>query len=122
MKLTIIIDRPIGFNHKGIIYSVNYGYVPNIIGGDGQEQDVYVLDKAIDYPISEYIGEIIAVIEREDDIETKWIVSNEKWSIAEIREKVNFIEQYFCSHIYLIEEYALDKVEKIKELICKEEV
>ena len=29
-KVHIVVDRPIGYNHKGIIYPVNYGYIPGV--------------------------------------------------------------------------------------------
>ena len=41
-------DRPIGATHPkhhDMIYPINYGYVPGLIGGDGEEQDVYVFIK-----------------------------------------------------------------------------
>lgn len=40
-KAHVIIDRPLGSRHpkyRELIYEVNYGYVPGIIGGDGEEQ------------------------------------------------------------------------------------
>ena len=50
---------------------MNYGYISGVIGGDA-----YILDRSIDYPIESYCGEVIAVAVRDNDIETKWIVSN----------------------------------------------
>lgn len=35
LTLAVTIDRPVGFNHHGTIYPVNYGYVAGVIGGDG---------------------------------------------------------------------------------------
>lgn len=52
------------------------------------EQDAYILDRNIDYPIDNYTGNVIAVAVREDDVETKWIVSNEKYTADEIYEKI----------------------------------
>lgn len=99
----VIIDRPIGYVDKfNNVYPVNYGYIPGIIGGDGEEQDVYVLD--FDYPIDKYQGKVVAVVHRNDDVETKWIVSNQKLSKAEIMKKVYFMEQYFDSEIQMFEE------------------
>ena len=69
------IDRPMGSchpRHKNIFYPVNYGYVTGIIGGDGAEQDVYLLGE--NSAVTEYIGKVIAVYHRYDDNETKWIV------------------------------------------------
>ena len=45
--VTIGIDRPIGYVHrkgeKTLIYPINYGYIPDVLGGDGEELDVYLL-------------------------------------------------------------------------------
>ncbi|EAG7266353.1 inorganic pyrophosphatase, partial [Listeria monocytogenes] len=88
----------------GNVYPLNYGFVEGIIGGDGEEQDVYVLSREISEPIDTFQGDLIAVITRNDDVEDKWVVAapNENFTIEEIREKVHFIEQYFDSEIRLI--------------------
>ncbi|MBQ3901493.1 MAG: hypothetical protein II736_07220, partial [Clostridia bacterium] len=43
----IVIDRPLGYVHKKekytLVYPINYGFIPGVIGGDGDEQDVYLL-------------------------------------------------------------------------------
>ena len=39
--VTVVIDRPVGTyhpKHKDIYYQVNYGYIPGVIAGDGEEQ------------------------------------------------------------------------------------
>ena len=69
------IDRPVGSyhpRHKELLYPVNYGYVTGVNGGDGAEQDVYLLGE--NAAVTEYIGKVIAVYHRYDDNETKWIV------------------------------------------------
>ncbi|UHP10501.1 inorganic pyrophosphatase [Listeria marthii] len=104
-SLKVTIDRPIGYTDKfGNVYPLNYGFVEGIIGGDGEEQDVYILSREISGPIETFEGDLIAVITRNDDVEDKWVVApeNENFSIEEIREKVYFIEQYFDSEIKLI--------------------
>ncbi len=66
----VIVDRPMGSyhpNHKDIFYSINYGYIEGIIAPDGEEQDAYIL--GIDKPVKEFVGKIIAIIHREDDVE-----------------------------------------------------
>ncbi|EAF5412409.1 inorganic pyrophosphatase [Listeria monocytogenes] len=103
--LKVTIDRPIGNTDKfDNVYPLNYGFVEGIIGGDGEEQDVYVLSREISEPIDTFQGDLIAVITRNDDVEDKWVVAspNEIFTIEEIREKVHFIEQYFDSEIRLI--------------------
>ena len=102
-RVHVIIDRPIGSTHpkyKDIIYEVNYGYVPNIIGGDGEEQDAYIL--GIDEPLKEFDGMVIAIIRRSDDNETKWIVApeNTNFSDEEIIKKTDFQEKYFNATVF----------------------
>ena len=69
----IEIDRPIGYVHKkenySLNYQINYGYIPGILGGDGEELDVYLL--GVDKPVTEYTGEIIGIVHRENDVEDK---------------------------------------------------
>ncbi|MDT0089704.1 inorganic pyrophosphatase [Listeria marthii] len=104
-SLKVTIDRPMGYTDKfGNVYPLNYGFVKGIIGGDGEEQDVYILSREISGPIETFEGDLIAVITRHDDVEDKWVVAppNENFSVEEIREKVHFIEQYFDSEIELI--------------------
>ena len=74
----VVVDRPLGSvhpNHKDIVYTVNYGYVPKIMAGDGEEQDAYIL--GVDVPLSEFTGKVVAVIHRKNDIEDKWVVAPE---------------------------------------------
>ncbi|WP_081646829.1 NUDIX hydrolase [Butyrivibrio sp. AD3002] len=69
------IDRPMGSyhpRHKNLYYPVNYGYVDGVIGGDGEEQDIYLLGESS--AVKEFIGKVIAVYHRYDDSENKWIV------------------------------------------------
>ena len=72
----VVVDRPLGTvhpKHKDLIYEVNYGYVPNVLGGDGEEQDVYIL--GVDEPLATFDGVVIAVLHREDDDEEKWVAA-----------------------------------------------
>ena len=101
------IDRPMGSRHprhKEMIYPVNYGYVPGVMGGDGAEQDIYLL--GVDVPVHEFTGKVIAVYHRYDDHETKWIVipCDENGEIRsdvtipgkdEIYAEIAFQEQFF---------------------------
>ena len=94
----VVVDRPLGSvhpNHKDIVYTVNYGYVPKIMAGDGEEQDAYIL--GVDVPLSEFTGKVVAVIHRKNDIEDKWVVAPENLVLSkeEILEAVHFQEQYF---------------------------
>jgi len=98
----VIVDRPLGSyhpKHKDIYYSVNYGYIEGIIAPDGEEQDAYIL--GIYEPVKEFVGKVIAIIHRFDDVEEKWIVVPEDalFTKEEIWQQVQFQEQYFKTEI-----------------------
>lgn len=98
----VTVDRPLGSyhpKHKDMYYPINYGYIEGIIAPDGEEQDAYIL--GIDEAVQEFVGEVIAVIHRKDDVEAKWVVApkGEKYSAEEIMEQVSFTEQYFESEV-----------------------
>ena len=61
----IIVDRPVGFDHNGIRYPINYGFLPGVTAGDGEEQDVYIL--GIRVPLKEFDGVVIGAALRRDD-------------------------------------------------------
>ena len=112
--VTVEIDRPIGFHHvtKGVHldYTVNYGFLPGVTGGDGEEQDVYVL--GIDEPIHTFTGRIIAAVLRADDNEDKLVAAPEgvTFSKEEIAEAIHFVEKYFDSEVILHRSLSLEKV------------
>ena len=94
----VIVDRPLGSahpNHGDLIYTVNYGYVPEIFAPDGEEQDAYIL--GVNKPVTEFLGKVIAIIHRLNDIEDKWIVAPEGKSFTkeEITNSVAFQEKFF---------------------------
>lgn len=98
----VTVDRPLGSyhpEHKEMYYPINYGYIEGIIAADGEEQDAYIL--GVDVAIQEFIGVVIAVIHRNNDIEEKWVVAPKgmKYSSDEIMKRVAFTEQYFDSEI-----------------------
>ena len=97
-RVHVIIDRPLGSvhpEHDDIIYEVNYGYAQGFIGGDGEDQDVYVL--SVDEPIDEFDGIVTAVIHRNNDVEDKWVVVPDGVVLTndEIKRKTEFMEKYF---------------------------
>ncbi len=98
----ICVDRPIGYNHKGILYPVNYGFIPGVIAEDGEEQDVYIL--GVDTLLTEFDGRIIGVVRRQNDCEDKLVAAPEGmiFSAAEIAEAVHFQEQYFIHSVEVI--------------------
>ncbi len=89
------IDRPIGYDHKGLIYPVNYGYISGVFAGDGEEQDAYVL--GVTEPLEEFYGRVVGAVRRKNDCEDKLIVAPEgiSFTAEEISEAVQFQEQYF---------------------------
>ncbi len=100
----VIVDRPLGSRHPkytDMIYPVNYGYIEGIIAGDGEEQDVYIL--GVDVPVTEFVGEVIAVIRRLDDLEDKWVVAEKGRSFTkeEIAAATAFQEKYFNTEIIM---------------------
>lgn len=103
-KVEVVMDRPIGAEHPkhpGIIYPINYGYIEGLLGGDGEEQDVYVLDA--DIPLEKCEAVIIAVVHRFDDDECKWVASltGTKHTEEEIADLVRFQEQFHNSVIVM---------------------
>ena len=102
ITVRVIVDRPLGSHHPkypDLCYSVNYGYVPGILAPDGEEQDVYIL--GVDEPLKEFVGTVIAVIHRFDDVEEKWVTAptGVTFSKEEIARAVAFQEQYFQTEI-----------------------
>ena len=98
----VTVDRPLGSyhqKHKDIYYQINYGYIEGIIAPDGEEQDAYIL--GVNKPVKEFVGKIIAIIHRFDDVEEKWVVVPEDVSFTkeEIMQQVEFQEKYFKSEI-----------------------
>ena len=98
----VVIDRPLGSihpRHHDIHYSVNYGYIPGTISGDGQPIDVYVL--GVDTPLQEWQGVVIGVIQRANDNEDKLVAAptGMAFSAEQIRAQVQFQERFFESTI-----------------------
>ena len=95
----MVVDRPIGYQHGDIVYPINYGYLPGIMAGDGEEQDAYIL--GITEPIEEFDGQVIGAIHRRNDFEDKLVVApiGTVYHQGQIAEAVQFQEQYFDSRI-----------------------
>ena len=95
------IDRKLGSKHPkhGFIYTLNYGYIPNTISGDGEELDAYVL--GVYEPIEEFEGKVIAIIHRTNDEDDKLIVApkNINYSDDAIKALTEFQERFFNSII-----------------------
>ena len=102
-KVKVIVDRPLASKHPKhqIYYPLNYGYIPNTISGDGEEVDAYIVGEF--QPLKEFIGVVIAIIHRKDDIEDKLVVSNNlhKYSKEQIQALVEFQEKFFDSEVIM---------------------
>ena len=102
--VNIKIDRPVGSihpEHPELVYPVNYGYIPDVFGGDGEEIDVYLL--GVDVPVEEYTARIIGILHRHNDTEDKLVAAPEGLDFDEnkISKSVSFQERFFESEIEL---------------------
>ena len=103
--IRITIDRPLGSthpNHADIVYPINYGYIEGVIGGDGEELDVYLL--GIDEPVREYTTQVIGIIHRRNDVENKLVAAPKgmTFTVEQIKEAIAFQEKYFDSYIEVL--------------------
>lgn len=74
-----------------------------ILGGDGEELDVYLI--GVNEPVERFTGRIIGIAHRENDIEDKLIMAppDKKFTRDEVERAVHFQEQYYNTQIELIE-------------------
>ena len=99
----IEIDRPVGYvHHKGektLVYPINYGYIPDVLGGDDEELDVFLL--GVDTPVEKFTGRIIGIVYRADDVEDKLVMApiDMSFNASEIASAVYFQEKYYHTTI-----------------------
>jgi hypothetical protein len=98
----IVMDRPIGTphpKHPEILYPINYGYIPEVYGGDGEELDVYLL--GVTERVEEYTARIIGIVHRNNDVEDKLVAAPEgmSYTAKEIEDIIHFQEQYYDSYV-----------------------
>ena len=98
----IKIDRPIGSvhpDHPDVTYPVNYGVIPNVLGGEAEDIDVYLLGVGV--PVKEYFGRIIGMIHHHNDAEDKLVAAPEGICVTkeQVAKAIEFQEQYFEYHI-----------------------
>ena len=100
-SVTVQMDRPLGTRHPkhGFTYTVNYGFIPGTVSGDGEELDAYVLN--VNRPLDTFTGTCAAIIHRTNDDDDKLVVvpSNTTISDAEIERQTAFQEQWFKHEI-----------------------
>jgi len=101
--LTIQIDRPLGSRHPehGFYYPVNYGYLPGVVGEDGEDLDAYLL--GVSEPVDQFEGVCIAIIHRLDDQDDKLVIApqGESYTADQIRALTEFQERFFASEILI---------------------
>ncbi|MBQ9132744.1 MAG: inorganic diphosphatase [Clostridia bacterium] len=98
----IQMDRPIGTEHPkhpGLLYPINYGYIPGVYGGDGEELDVYLL--GVDHPVAEYTARIIGIVHRHNDVEDKLVAApvGMSFTAEEMTAAIHFQESYYDSEV-----------------------
>lgn len=99
----IHMDRPLGYVHKKekytLTYPINYGYLPGVISGDGEELDVYLL--GVNEPVSTYTAKIIGIVHRENDTEDKLVAAPDGmlFTKEEIAAQVEFQEKHYDTFI-----------------------
>ena len=59
--------------YDDLIYPVNYGNIPEFKAPGDDFQDAYLL--GIDIAVEPYLGAIIAIVVRRDDVESKFVVA-----------------------------------------------
>lgn len=102
-EVTIEIDRPVGYvHHKGektLIYPINYGFIPNVFGGDGEELDVFLV--GVYEAVASYTGRIIGIVYRADDVEDKLVMApfDKDFTAEDIAKAVYFQEKYYKTTI-----------------------
>jgi inorganic pyrophosphatase len=81
---------------------VNYGFVPGTLANDGSELDAYLL--GVEGPVAEADGEVVAIVQRRDDVEDKLVVAaSGEWDLASITAAVDFQERWFDTEIIVAE-------------------
>ena len=110
----IKIDRPIGYVHekedRTLVYPINYGYIPGVIGGDGEELDVYLL--GVDKPVDEYECRIIGIAHRKNDVEDKLVGCPDGMSLdqSQIAETIEFQEKYYKTNVEAVSQLSCGAV------------
>ena len=104
-SVEIQIDRPLGSCHPqhGFLYPLNYGFLPGVMGKDGEALDAYLL--GVFEPVKQAQGIVIAVIERLNDSDDKLVVAppGKRYTADQITALVEFQERFFESQITLMD-------------------
>jgi len=102
------IDRPVGYVHhkkdRTLVYPINYGYVAGVLGGDGEELDVYVL--GYDTPQTHVSCRVVGIAYRADDVEDKLIAAPEGMTptAEDMAKAIQFQEKYYRTTVRALKE------------------
>ena len=105
------VDRPVGYLHckgeKKLRYPINYGYIPDVLGGDNEELDVYYLGTS--EPLATFSGQVIAIVHRQDDVEDKLVAASlgSNYSAKEICRSIYFQEKYYNTTVETLDGQTL---------------
>ena len=105
-NVRIEIDRPIGYVRQKetctLVYPMNYGFIPGVFGGDGEELDVYLL--GVSEPVNEADCRVIGIVHRKNDVEDKLIAApaGMTYTKEEMAAAVHFQEQWYDTEIEAI--------------------
>lgn len=107
-EIDMEVDRPIGYVHRKklytLVYPINYGYIPGVLGGDGEELDVYLL--GVDRPVECFHARVIGIVHRKNDVEDKLIAApvGMSFTSAEMAKAIFFQEQHYDTFVEGVEE------------------
>ena len=102
-RVSVTVNRPIGTQYSGIVYSKNYGYIDGVLGKDGDYLDAYLL--GVNKPLASFEGKCVAIIKRTNDLDDKLIVVPPEtlMDADTINNETHFVEQFFESELILLE-------------------
>jgi inorganic pyrophosphatase len=102
VEVDVVVDRPLGSSHpsgSGMVYPINYGFVPDTTAPDGDELDAYVLGPT--EPLERCKGQVVAIVRRRDDAEDKLVVrvGDVPVTQAAVEAQTSFQERWFDSYV-----------------------
>lgn len=90
-------------NGNAWVYPINYGYIPGVLGGDGEELDVYLL--GVYEPMkSPCTVQVVGAVFRSDDEEDKLLAILPAAPLPKAEDaakEVAFQERFHTSHVEL---------------------
>ena len=99
--VNVQIDRKLGSKHPktGLVYPINYGFIPNTVSGDGEELDAYIL--GIFEEVESFEGKVIAVLHRLNDDDKLIVCPESKTYTNEQIEALTEFQERFFEHVII---------------------